>query len=406
MAYGDYYKRVIVPVRQRPISADLNRLQDQTYETVRAAANALYRTPVTVLTSGNADNRYQANPAYGFTGPSFWVTPNPASTPFGLLIYPGHGYSPYNPANVSNYDSANELDYTTNDSWSPLVLSDFESGFTVPAPPAAGSCRIDRIEVKASYLANNPQTVGIFNTATEVFDPATRNKDFTWDALGRTGSVTAPAASTAVLSYKQGVAAVGAISAATPAPATAGYVTIALINVVGGSVAIAQKDIVDYRRPILPSGVLRVAGRAIIPGLAAGLGLEDFSYQDMPPGIFVKMAFQSNTPPSAGTSYTAHFYVIGGDLFPVSNAQFGSLVATSMKTVTRTCYVGATQTSLGTSDIAILDGSDANWTVVNGVHDFAYGQPCCILSVTIQHPAGSALTNEEPFCFQYSLSLA
>lgn len=406
MAHGDFYKRVIIPVRQRPISEDLNRLQNQHYETIRAFGNHAFGTPVQVSTSGNAQLRFQSNPAFGFSGAGFWVAPNPASTPFGLTIYPGAGYSPYNPANVTDYDSANGVNYTTNNNWSPLVLSDFETGFTVPTPPTVGNARIDRIEVAASYLANNPQTVGVFNTSTRVFDPATRNKDFTWDLRSRTGSVIAPASSTAPLSYKRGVVAVGGISAATPAPATAGYVTIALVNVLGGAASITQADIVDMRKPLLPGGVLRVGGKASIPGVAAGVGTsEGFSYVDAPPGVFVKMAYQNNVAPSAGTSYTARFYVIGGDLLPTAGTNTGSIIASVMNSAVRTVVVGAQTTSLSSSDLDILDGTNANWSVLNGVDSFAYGQPCCILEVTIKHPAGSALSNIEEFCFQYSLGL-
>lgn len=405
MSLGDFFKRVIVPVRQRPISEDLNRLQNQLLESVRYLAATTFGTPFAVLTNASANNRYFSNLPLGFMGGSFLVAPNPSAAPFGLLIYPGVGYSSNSPASVTGYDSANGLNYANNN-WAPFVLSAIEAGLTVPAPPTAGNSRIDRIEIRADYLANNPQTVGIFNTATEVFDPATRNKDFTWDLVGRTGTVTAPAASTAPISYKTGVAAVGAISAATPAPATSGYTTIALINVVGGAASITQSDIVDMRRPAVANGVLRVAGRAVIPGLAAGLGLEDFSYQDTPPGVFMKMAFQSNTPPSAGSSYVARFYVIGGDIAPLTNNAQGSLVVTPYGSDTRVVAVETTVSSLSTGDIAVLDGSDANWTVVNGTHSFAYGQPMIALDILIKHPTGSALSNDEEFCFQYSLGMA
>lgn len=406
MAHGDFYKRVIIPVRQRPISEDLNRLQNQHYETVRALGNHTFNTPVQATVLGNPQLRFQANPAFGFSGAGFWVAPNPAATPFGLTIYPGAGYSPYNPANVTDYDSANGVNYTTNNNWSPLVLSDFETGFTVPTPPTAGNARIDRIEVTASYLANNPQTVGVFNTSTRVFDPATRNKDFTWDLRGRTGSVIAPASSTAPLSYKRGVVAVGGLSAATPAPATAGYITIALVNVLGGAASITQADIVDMRRPLLPGGVLRVAGKAGIPGVAAGMGsTEGMVYTETPPGVFIKMAYQNNVAPSAGTSYTARFYVIGGNLFPLAGTNTGSLVASVTGSAVRTVVVSSQTTSLSSSDLDILDGTDTTWTVTDGLVSFALSQPCCILEVTIKHPAGSALSNVEEFCFQYSLGL-
>lgn len=405
MSVGQFFKRVLVPVRQRPISEDINRLQNQILEAIRGVAFGQFATSFYPLTSASANNRSIANNPYGFVGPSFLVAPNPAATPWGLMIYPGIGMDKNPPAGATSIDSTNGTDFD-NTNWSPFCLSAFETGLAVPTPPTVGNSRIDLIEIKSSYLSTDPQTVGIFNTATEVFDPATRNKTLSWDLLGRTGTVISPASSTAPISYKQGVAAVGAISAATAPSVTAGYTPIAYVNLVGGIASITQAVLVDYRRPLLPNGILHVAGKATIPGVAAGLGLEDFAAQEVPPGIAIKMAFQSNTPPSAGTSYTARFYVIG-NVDPLSNNSIGALTASAMEFAPRTVIVAPTgATTLGTSDIAILDGSDANWTVVNGTHTFPYGQPAAVFEVTIQHPAGSALTNDESFCFQYTLSMA
>lgn len=404
MTVGQFFKRVIIPVRQRPISADLNRLQNQILETIRGLGFANFATSFYPLTSAAANNRSIANNPHGFVGASFLVTPNPAATPFGVMIYPGIGFNKTSPAAATSIDSANSLDYDAN-SWAPLCLSTFEAGLTVPAPPLAGNSRIDIIEVRSDYLATDPQTVGIFNTATEVFDPATRNKTLDWDLLGRTGSVISPALSTAAISYKKGVNFAGALSGAATPATTTGYTTIAQINLDGAVAAVTQDMIVDLRRPILPNGILHVAGRAIIPGVAAGLGLSAFESMEVPPGINIKMAFQNNVAPSAGTSYTARFYVIGA-ITPLTNTNGGSLVATAMETTPRCPTVGVQVTSLGTADIAILDGSNANWTVVNGTQVFPQYQPCAILDVTIQHPAGSALNSEENFCFQYTLSMA
>ena len=404
MTVGQFFKRVLVPVRQRPISEDLNRLQNQILEAVRGLGSASFATSFYPLTSAAPGNRSVANNPHGFVGLSFYVTPNPAATPFGLLIYPGIGLNKNSPAAAASIDATNGTDYDAN-SWAPLCLSTFETGLTVPAPPLVGNSRIDIIEVRSDYLATDPQTVGIFNTATEVFDPATRNKTLDWDLLGRTGSVVSPAASTAAISYKKGVNFAGAITGAATPATTSGYTKIAQINLDGAVAAVTQDMIVDSRRPILPNGILHIAGRATIPGVAAGLGLADFSNMEVPPGVTIKMAFQNNTPPAAGTSYTARFYVIGA-LAPLSNSGFGSLVATPMEAAPRCVYVSAASTSMGSADIAILDGSDATWTVVNGTATFPQYQPCIRLEVTIMHPAGSALTNDESFCFQYTLSLA
>jgi len=405
MTISKFFKRKIIPVRQRPISADLNELQEQMLESTRLAITGAHCTAGLTSVSGSADNRSGYNVPHAFQGGSFLVRPDPAATPFGIMLQPGFGYSAFSPGSVTNYDSANGLDYDGTNSWAPLVLSTYQTGFTVPAPPASGSCRIDIIEVKASYLANNPQTVGIFNTATEVFDPATRNKDFTWDLLGRTGNVTAPANSTAPISYKTGVAAVGDIAVPSVPSTTTGYVKIAQINVIGGATAVATANIIDFRKPLLANGVLHIAGKATIPGIAAGLGTAALTSLDLPPGIAVKMAFYSNSAPSAGVSYTARFYVFGA-ITPLFSTSNGAITVTAAGAVARCPVSTVAVSTISLADVDILNGTDTTWTVVNGTHEFPYGQPCAKIDVTLLHPAGSALSNSEDFFFNYTLSMA
>lgn len=405
MTVSKFFKRKIIPVRQRPISADLNELQEQMLESARLVATSIHGTAGAPLPADSADNRTSYNVPHAFQGGSFLVVPDPAATPFGVMLQPGYGYSAFSPATVTSYDSANGLDYDGTNNWAPVVLSAYQTGYTVPAPPASGSARIDIIEVKASYLASNPQTVGIFNTATEVFDPATRNKDFTWDLLGRTGTVTSPANSTSPISYKVGVEAVGDITVPTVPATTSGYVKVAQINVIGGSTSIDRSNIIDLRRPPLPNGMLTVAGKATIPGIAAGLASAALTSLELQPGMAVKFAFFSSTPPSAGVSYTARMYVIGA-LLPIYNSSGGCITVTSAEAVARCPVATAAVSTLSLADIDILDGTDTTWTVVNGVHSFAYGQPCAKIDITILHPAGSALGNGEDFFFQYTLSMA
>lgn len=405
MTVGHFFKRVIIPVRQRPISSDLNELQERLLEATRLVATGAHCTAGAPLPSNGADTRSSYNVPHAFQGGSFLVTPDPAATPFGVMLQPGFGYSAYSPATVTDYDSANGLDYDGVNNWAPFVLSAYQTGLTVPAPPAAGSCRIDIIEVKSSYLATDPATVGIFNTATEVFDPATRNKTFSWDMHSRTGTVVSPALSTAPISYKTGVAAVGDITVPTVPATTTGYTKIAQINVIGGSTSIAQSDIIDLRRPMLPNGILHAGGKITIPGVAAGLAGAAFTSMEVPPGITMKLAFFNNSPPSAGVSYTARIYVIGA-ITPLTNTSVGSLTVTSAEAVARCLTASAVVDTLTLADIDILDGTDTTWTVVNNTHSFAYGQPCAVLAVTVLHPAGSALGNGEDFFFNYTLSTA
>ena len=404
MSVADWFKRVIIPLRQRPISTDLNRLQDRILETVRLQGAAVLGESWASSPTLAAGSRFLAYPPSGFLGASFLVAPNPIAPPFGVMLYPGIGYTATSPATAVDYDGAQGVDYDS-DSWAPLCLSTFQLGLTVPAPPAPGSSRIDIIEVRANYAANEPATVGIFNPATEVFDALSRNKSFNWDLLGLTGSVVSPAASTAAIGYKQGVTVVGGIAAATEPTVTAGYMKIARINLEGAVAAITQDLIADRRKPILPNGELRVAGSATIPGVAAGLGLESFPSVAMPPGVVVKMGYVNNVPPAAGTSYTADFWVIGTELYGRSLG-VGAATATTQEGLVRCMQTTCPGVSaLTAGDVLLLSGGDPNYTVVNTAATFAIGQSFLKFTVTVRHPAAGALQNSERFYFNLAHNL-
>lgn len=403
MGAADFFRRVIVNVRERPTSGDLNRLQNRIGETIRNLANAVLgeasgSTPT--LTEGR-----RSAVANGFLGASFYVTPDDAATPYGLKIGPGVGFSPASPDAVTDYGGVNGLDWESGGNCAPLVLSAYQTGIQVPSVPASGHSRIDIIEVRSNFFSGDSATVGIFNPVTEVFDPTVANKGFNWDLRGRTGQVNAPAASTAAISYKVGVDFAGGIAGATEPSTTYGYMKIARINLDGVVGSITQDLIADLRRPLLPSGILHVAGDATIPGVAAGIGTEDFLTMSVPPGVTVKMAFQNNTPPAAGVSYTAYFYVLGTDLTGRSGGA-GSAVATVYNQSVRCVTVqslGHASMDSGLQDI--LDGTDTTWTVVNGNQSFALGQSYMSFRVTIRHPDGSALTNSERFNFSFTHNL-
>ncbi len=402
MGLYDFFSRVLVPVRQRPSSTDLNRLQDYIAQTMQWArsevfAGAFSGDPTEVF----EDQSRMVYPVRGFFGGSFFTMVNGA---FTVQVRPGIGASPYAaPASATDIDGTSGTDWESS-LGAPLVLSAAEN-LTVPAPPAVGSSRIDIIEVRADYLAGSPATVGIFNAATRVFDPTVKNKRLHWDLSGRTGSA-APGASTAPISYVTGVVAVGTIAAATEPATTAGYVKIARINLdcsAGAVAAVTQDMIADLRPKIYPGGMIHAGGRITIAGTVAGIAATAVTALELPPGVTAKMTFANNVPPAAGTSYTAAVYLFGGDIRPrtLVGGYRGSVALTPLGAVApRTVNVSASGTGVVTSALsAILAGTDANYTTINP-EVLAVGQPYYSFSFEVQHPAAAALSANEAVFFQ------
>lgn len=405
MGLYDFFSRVLVPVRQRPSSTDLNRLQtylEQNFRWILAGLSspAWSGDPATTVD-------FQARGEYapvGFYRGGFYVTPG--TGPLDVRVNAGAGCALSGPADATDIDSASGADWLQSSAFgAPLVLSAFQN-FTCPAAPAVGSSRIDIIEVRADYLAGSPATVGILNTATRVFDPTVKNKKLGWDLAGRTGTVNAPAASTAPISYVRGVTVVGALSAATEPTATSGYIKIGRINFEGAVAAITQDLIADLRPKIYPGGLIRAGGRVTIAGTVAGIAATAVAALELPPGMTAKMTFANNVAPAAGTSYTAEIYLFGGDIRPrtLMSSVRGSVSVTPLGAgAPRTVDIVQSGTGvLVTSDVSVLNGSDADYTTINP-EDFAVGQPYYKFQFRLQHPAGSAISANEAVCFQILL---
>lgn len=399
MGLYDFFSRVLVPVRQRPSSTDLNRLQDYIAQTMQWArsevfAGAFSGDPTEVF----EDQSRMVYPVRGFFGGSFFTMVNGA---FTVQVRPGIGASPYAaPASATDIDSTSGTDWESS-LGAPLVLSAAEN-LTVPAPPAVGSSRIDIIEVRADYLAGSPATVGIFNAATRVFDPTVKNKRLHWDLTGRTGSA-APGASTAPISYVTGVVAAGTIAAAAEPATTAGYIKIARINLdcsAGAVVAVTQGMIADLRPKIYPGGLIHAGAQATIPGLVGGIGAgNSIGCVALPPGCTIKAAFYNPVPPAAGKSYTLYCVLIGGNPQPRTDlgggSSCGTLTATALgdKRVARISGVSTLVVDAATQ--AIYGGTDAQYTVINGAQQIPIGTKVLTFNVEVWSTDGSALGNHE-----------
>lgn len=409
MGYSDFLKRVLFSTRERLTSSDLNKVQNRFSESMRILTAASLGVPATSAIS-MADHAWLPCVApTGFLGSGFSVSPDAGAAPRGIKVAAGVGYAANGPATATDVDSDIGADwYQSSALGAPLVLST-DATFNVPASPASGHSRIDIIEVKASYLATESATVGIFNTISEVFDATSRNKSFSWDLANRTGTAS-PGASTAPISYVTGVDATGGITSATEPSATSGYIKIARINLDGAVSTITQDLIADLRPGLRPNGMLHVAGDIFIPAAAGDIGTGTANNFEVPPGITVKVAIPNATPPATGKSYKARVYILGGSFG--SNSPRGAFVGVPMATsgdsgslTPRIAKVECQGRGLVTAAIqSILAGTDTNYDLLCSTQTFAIGQPYIAFDVWAQHPASSAISGTERVSFTFTLS--
>lgn len=405
MAISEFFKRVLIPLRQRPTSTDLNRLQERIYESVRALSSMGFANPAI---SGAFANRHSLLGGQGFHGTGFFVEPDAANTPWGVSLKSGMGLAWLGPASATDIDSCSGADWDGAGGLSVPLLLSAAQGFTIPAIPSAGNSRIDIIEVRPQYTATESATVGIFNTATRVFDAATRNKSLVWDLLGLTGNVTSPASSTAAISYKQGVAAAGAITAATEPSTTSGYVKVARINLDnnGGALASVSQDLIaDYRPLLFPKGGFNLSAKFAVPGIAAGLGTHAVETLELPGGVQLFAGIDPSAPPAAGISYPVICYVIGGEITNGSGLTNGIVTGISRGQGSEPRILECTSDPVGAlvdaSLRTALNASSGTWTNFSSTALIAIGQPVVAFAVRLRSTAGAALLNTEYMYLTY-----
>jgi hypothetical protein len=406
MAISEFFKRVLIPLRQRPTSTDLNRIQERIYESVRALGSMGFARPAI---SGAFANRHSQLGGYGFHGPGFFVEPDASNTPWGVSVKSGMGFYILGPTSATDIDSCSGADWDGAGGLSvPLLLSS-DQGFTIPAIPSAGNSRIDIIEVRPQYTATEASTIGIFNTATRVFDAPTRNKSLVWDLLGLTGNVTSPASSTAAISYKQGVAAAGAITAATEPSTTSGYVKVARINLDKQRrctrFCVPGHDC-GLSTPSVSKGRIYGVWEHFDTGVAGGLGTHALNKLELPGGVSLFAAFDPSTPPAAGYSYALLCYLFGGDLGQTTSGSARGVVTASALTKgsePRIVEVGISPIAFATNSTlrTNLNASSGTWTNFSSTALIAIGQPCINFGLWVRSAAGGALTNTETLYFNY-----
>lgn len=226
MANGPF-DRTIINVREKPLSTDINQAQSQLDRALRFFAEQLFSDSIT------------GSPKNGFIGKGLQVgEDSPAG--MSVVVRRGLGFQTDATLSVSAIDSIVGLDDLHDYKLLPLLNN---HTFSVATAPISPNTRIDIIEVKASYLTQDPSTRGILNTVTGAFDPTSINKILSHLLDGRTGTVVSPASSTAPLSYKQGVAGNPGSLPST----TSGYIKIAEIAVGSDVTSITDSDITDSR---------------------------------------------------------------------------------------------------------------------------------------------------------------
>lgn len=244
MADGPFDRLIINP-REKPLSPDINRLQSQLDRSLRVFLREFFSAQGTGAASegflkAGLQVKELAVPAMEVTvqkGLGFQVVPSLAGDTIG---------------SISGLDDLEE--------YKPLVLNE-DHNFTVPTAPVGPNTRIDIIEVRAEYLATDTDTRKILNTATGSFADDNVEKTLTWLLDGRTGTVSATADSTAVLSYKTGVAANPGVAPST----TTGYIKLCEIAVGSAVTAITDSDISDVRVPLGPTKTLTFSAFDMVP---------------------------------------------------------------------------------------------------------------------------------------------
>jgi hypothetical protein len=110
-------------------------------------------------------------------------------------------------------------------------------------------------------VQGNPLSRDVLNTGTGVFVSTSVNKTMAFTLDGSVGVVTDPAASTAAISYKQGIP--GAVP--TEPSVTAGYVKIATLKIPTALAAITKSHVIDQRVILCPAGLDKFHCDFIVP---------------------------------------------------------------------------------------------------------------------------------------------
>lgn len=295
------FDTTIIRPLERPLSSDLDAAQSQLYRTIREVTSRIYSHTNFVSSVGY----YATSRRYGFIGQGLRVFQNANPATMTLTIRSGLGFRSGTPqSDIDGVVGLNDLsDYT------PVMLTD-STTVTVPTAPSAGLARCDIVQIRINREVTDTTSRWLLNPTLQTFAPTNIGKTLTYD-LGSTVTIVNPGDPVGVNPIEYVVGTPAAYStpddflSISPPATSAGYLTIAVINVEGGVTTIDNDDIVDKRAPIFPNGEARVAMTAQLGNNGAYYGI---SSADFSTGI-INVGLRAL---AAGTNNTYLLYVFGG----------------------------------------------------------------------------------------------
>lgn len=264
------FDRLVINPRERPLSSDINQAESVLDRSMRQLLDGLF----SVRTSNTDDTARSSGPVSGFLGDGFKVDYVSASQ---VSLRPGTGFIVDATAQDANIDGVAGLDDLAR--YKPVYLSATQTISGIPAAPAAPNKRVDIIEVRMNRVLGDLSSRDVLNPSTGVFAPGSVYKSMGYALDSNVGIVSAPADSTAAISYKVGVA---GLAPAVPAT-TSGYVRVATVY---WDLASSPDGVVgDWRKYLSPYGIGKVAATIEVP---SG-GAPSITSLIAPPGVKVSV---------------------------------------------------------------------------------------------------------------------
>lgn len=250
------FDRTIINLRERPLSSDINQAQSQADRSLRELCMQAF----TAKASGTSP--LAGNPVSGFIGQGFRVVP---SSPLGLsvVVSAGLGFQDLPADVVSAFGGVTGVDDLAR--YKPLSLLADVTLSGIPAGPSAGNTRYDIVEVRMNRVSGNSLSRDSLDPITGLFVPGLLNKTLAFTQDGSIGMVSAPASSTAAISYK-----VGVVNGGEPTTTT-GYVKIATIYSNNGNMTtqVTRANVIERRSLLAPYGMVSFFGSVSVPTGAA-----------------------------------------------------------------------------------------------------------------------------------------
>jgi hypothetical protein len=305
------FDRAPIGYLEKPISDDFNRAQSQFDRTIREVV-------MQILGGRAADTSEALAPQNVCWNSGFELVP---SSPAAMTVQVNAGLAwQYLTSGTATDIGVPDLigvdDLAT---YRPLLLTTPQV-FSVPSVSVPNN-RIDIIEVRADRQLIDSLTRRQLDPVTGSFDPHNYYKTLTHLINGLTGTVAAPAVSTAPISYVTGVAA-GAPTAPT---VTSGYFKLAEIVVSNTTTTITVAEIIDRRKLAAPGGVLAGNFRLRVQ-YNAGTPIYTWRSVCLPPGVQIAAGIQ---PGAAANRAFVRIYLIAGGVTEFAGITKGTNYAAS-----------------------------------------------------------------------------